>query len=181
MKTMKCNEQKRHELLVEIGKALNAENDKLVVELGKELKSLEEPAIRRMKSLLKYPVLDKSSKLSKLTVTVYRIQAVNTSKVCFYSTVEEYAKQAGISRVHALKAMKERYCKVEPIAEVFHEHVYKPVCVNVDGEFDRLGAYLDIAFDYDINFEDLGEAIEDNYSIMVDGKPITFEFIGGKE
>lgn len=181
MKTMKCSEKERHELLVEIGKALNTENDLLVKELGRQLKSVEEPAVRRMKSLNKYEVVEHNSQLSKLTVTVYRIQATKVSKVCFYSTVKEYAKNAGISVVHALKTMKEKYYKVEPIAEVFYEHVYKVVVVNVENEFDRLGQYLDIAFDYGIHFEDLGEAIEDNYSIMLDGKKVSFEFIGGKD
>lgn len=178
---MKCSGEKRHELLCEIGKALNVGDLDKAELIGKELKKYEEPAVRKgYFDLAKYEVFEHESQLSKLTTTVYRV--THMSGHSYFTTVKEFAKVNGLNIVdsyHALMCLKDS--TIEPIAEVFNEVINQVVFVNQGRKIIEHGFYLDIAFNYGIHFEDLNDLIEDKLPLKLNGTLYKFSYADGKE
>lgn len=166
---MKCTDKEQHELLVEIGKALTSGNDALVFELGKKLKSLENPAVRRIRGLDKYKEVSKDAQLADLTKTVYRIGIDQY----YYTTLEEYTNMYNLPISKAKKHMEENAKGLIPIANVFIEHIKEAVFIYYKGSFKGASSYLEVCFEHDIHFEDLGNVIENK--VLID-EAYTFKF-----
>lgn len=172
---MKCTKQEHRELMLQICSSIDKEDWEKVIGLGKELKRLEDPAVRRIPDISDYEPLEKTVQLAKLTTTVYRVSGAVSElpNLMYLTTTKDLARTEGITVNEAFKQRIEDGSKVyTPIAEVTNEWVNKIVFVkNLNGEIIDRGFYLDVALDYGIHVEDLHNAIEDKMII----NDLTFE------
>lgn len=173
------NSKEKHNLFVEIGKAIDDSNWDLATELGNELKKHEVNNCRYIKNFSDYEVRAVDNKLSKITATVYR---ANYKGVQYLVTQKEISKIRNVPMAEAWKIVNNKTTDIvayEPIGEVLQDTLDLYIeQYHANGNYVTTDKYLDTCIFNGIHVEDLEDLIFDG---TADKNGFKYSFIDKEE
>lgn len=173
------NSKEKHNLFVDIGRAIDNNNWQLAKELGNELKKHEVNNCRYINEFSDYEVKPVDSALSKITATIYR---ANYKGVQYLVTQQEIAKIRNVSTSDAWKIVNNKTTDIvhyEPIGEVLQDTLDSYIeQYHANGNYVTTDKYIDTCIFNGIHVEDLEDLIFDG---TADKNGFTYKFIAKEE